>query len=390
MSRHEARRTRRLQAGCLSSRSRSTQTVADPLLAMNRALPPAGGGRQDRDIRGSCSGGTNILRPDAFCPRLRDDSPAGHVPSVLGLACRQASEDQLADTAAPIPRIAIHRPGAESPQGCQGEFARSLSYLGRLPSSGASRRHLGRPDSCQRSCTDHFSPCEPDPTSSDSNSLSQPVSAFLFPFQFPRGLVSGAAKSSQLYGNCHSRSIPCSSESNYADICMAIKEFAIVDQLSKPLRARTQPKRCQYFDSALGPGRGWLAYSSAALLLAIRFAAGGLPVRHTEGGIPPGLRVNHARGKTWRHRERRLRNRYRRRPRPCGRWAGWVPVFSAKVIYSPQKVPWQRKRRIRLPRLPVLSSANRCARPDNRLGGLHSSIWLHTVASFFPGFAPHR
>ncbi len=128
-SRHEARRTRRLQAGCLSSRSRSTQTVADPLLAMNRALPPAGGERQGRDIRGSCSAGTNILWSDAFCPRLRDDSPAGHAPSVLGLACRQASEDQLADTAAPIPRIAIHRPGAESPQGCQGELARSLSYL---------------------------------------------------------------------------------------------------------------------------------------------------------------------------------------------------------------------------------------------------------------------
>src|SRR5260370_675031 len=129
MSRHEARRTRRLQAGCLSSRSRTTQTVADPLLAMNRALPLAGGERQGRDIRGSCSAGTSILWPDAFCPRLRDDSPAGHAPSVLGLACRQASEDQLADTAAPIPRIAIHRLGAESLQGWQGEFGRSLSYL---------------------------------------------------------------------------------------------------------------------------------------------------------------------------------------------------------------------------------------------------------------------
>src|ERR1700687_509463 len=114
MSRHEARRTRRLQAGCLSSRSRSIQMIADPLLAMNRALPPAGGERQDRDIRGSCSACTSILWPDAFCPRLRDDSPAGHVPSVLGLACRQASEDQLADTAAPLPRIDITRPGSET------------------------------------------------------------------------------------------------------------------------------------------------------------------------------------------------------------------------------------------------------------------------------------
>src|ERR1700682_1739553 len=137
MSLHEARRTRRLQAGCLSSRSRSTQTVADPLLSMDRALPPAGGERQDRDIRGSCSARTNILWPDAFCPRLRDDSQAGHVPSVLGLACRQASEDQLPDTAAPIPRIAIRRTGAESPQGGQGEFARSLSYLETEPVSRA-------------------------------------------------------------------------------------------------------------------------------------------------------------------------------------------------------------------------------------------------------------
>ena len=161
-----------------------------------------------------------------------------------------------------------------------------------------------------------------------------------FPFQFPRCILSCAAKSSHFSGNCHSRFFPCSCTSSYAHIYLSLKDFAIVDQISKPLRARIRPKRCQYFDSALGPGRGWLAYSSAALLLAIRFAAGGLPVRHTEGGIPPGLRVNHARGKTWRPRERQLRNRYRRRPRPCGRWAGWVPVFSAKVIYSPQKVPW--------------------------------------------------
>src|SRR5258708_63385 len=129
MALHERRSTRCLQAGCLSSRSPSTQTVADPLLVMDLALPPAGGARQGRDIQGSCSAGTNILWPDESCPRLRDDSRARHVPSVSGLACRQASEDQLADTAAPIPRIAIHRPGAESPQGCLGEFARSLSYL---------------------------------------------------------------------------------------------------------------------------------------------------------------------------------------------------------------------------------------------------------------------
>src|ERR1700694_4388390 len=139
MSRHEARRTRRLQAGYLSSRSRSTQTVADLLLAMKRALPPAGGARQGRDIQGSRSAGTNILWPDESCPRLRDDSPAGHVPSVLGLACRQASEDQLADTAAPIPRTPIPRPGAKSPQGGKGEFARSLSYL---------RDRAGEPGSC--------------------------------------------------------------------------------------------------------------------------------------------------------------------------------------------------------------------------------------------------
>src|SRR5258708_16612511 len=117
MSLHEARRTRCLQAGCLSSRSRSTQTVADPLLVMDLALPPAGGARQGRDIQGSCSAGTNILWPDESCPRLRDDSRARHVPSVLGLARRQASEDQLADTAPPIPPIPIRPPPAPSPPG---------------------------------------------------------------------------------------------------------------------------------------------------------------------------------------------------------------------------------------------------------------------------------
>ena len=89
--------------------------------------------------------------------------------------------------------------------------------------------------------------------------------SLLFPFEFPRDLISCIAKSSQFYGNCHSRSIPCSSESNYADICVAGKDFAIVDQLSNPLRARTQSKRCQYLDSASGPGRGCKDFIQALL-----------------------------------------------------------------------------------------------------------------------------
>jgi len=36
--------------------------------------------------------------------------------------------------------------------------------IGRLLRSGASRRHLGRPGSRKRTRTDHFFPCEPDPT----------------------------------------------------------------------------------------------------------------------------------------------------------------------------------------------------------------------------------
>jgi len=68
------------------------------------------------------------------------------------------------------------------------------------------------------------------------------------------------------------------------------------------------------------------------------FGAGAEPRRM----CPPALMsaINHARGKTWRPRER---------PAPESvsvvsqalRSMGWMgSSFSAKVIYSPQKVPW--------------------------------------------------
>jgi len=64
-------------------------------------------------FKGVVQAGTNISWPDEF---VRDYAMIAERVTfiVLGLACRQASEDQLADTAAPYHGFAIHRPGAES------------------------------------------------------------------------------------------------------------------------------------------------------------------------------------------------------------------------------------------------------------------------------------
>ena len=112
--------------------------------------------------------------------------------------------------------------------------------IGRLLRSGASRRHLGRPDSRKRSRTDHFSPCEPDPIPPIRIHHCNPFQPFVSDpiFTWPYST----------YGNCNSRFFPCLSLSGCADICMARKDFVIVDQLSELLRARIQPMRCQDSD----------------------------------------------------------------------------------------------------------------------------------------------
>ena len=86
--------------------------------------------------------------------------------------------------------------------------------------------------------------------SSDWNSTLHPVPTSRFRSHYHVALLSCAVKSTHPYGNWNSRFFPCLSLSSYADICMARKDFVIVDQLSELLRAHIQPKRCQDSDSS--------------------------------------------------------------------------------------------------------------------------------------------
>src|SRR6202158_5129781 len=73
--------------------------------------------------------------------------------------------------------------------------------------------------------------------SSDWNSTLHPVSTSRFRSHYHVALLSCAVKSTHPYGNWNSRFFPCLSLSSYADICMARKDFVIVDRLFGLLRA---------------------------------------------------------------------------------------------------------------------------------------------------------
>ena len=50
-------------------------------------------------------------------------------------------------------------------------------------------------------------------------------------------VTTGKLRTTAVNPNCNSRIFPCLSLTSYADICMARKDFVIVDQLSELLRA---------------------------------------------------------------------------------------------------------------------------------------------------------